>query len=74
MRDILAELGLELYPDKTRAVDLREGRENFGLLGCVSSRLWGQRGIVRYYLHEGDASQEPLCPCHIIAKAFFEIV
>ncbi len=55
-RDILADLGLELHPDKTRVVDLREGREGFGFLGChfrarMSGRLWEQKRIVRYYLH-----------------------
>ena len=51
---ILAELGLELNPDKTRVVDLREGREGFDFLGChfharVSGRML-ERGIRRYYL------------------------
>ncbi len=54
-RAILAELGLELHPDKTRIVDLRDGREGFDFLGChfrarVSGRLL-ERGIRRYYLH-----------------------
>jgi RNA-directed DNA polymerase len=54
-RGILADLGLELHPDKTRIVDLREGREGFDFLGChfharVSGRLL-ERGIRRYYLH-----------------------
>jgi len=53
--EILADLGLELHPDKTRIVDLREGREGFDFLGChfharVSGRLL-ERGIRRYYLH-----------------------
>jgi RNA-directed DNA polymerase len=53
---ILAELGLRLHPDKTRIVDLRQGREGFDFLGChfharMSGRLWEQRRIVRYYLH-----------------------
>ena len=47
---------MELHPDKTRVVDLREGREGFDFLGChfrarMSGRLWEQRRIVRYYLH-----------------------
>jgi RNA-directed DNA polymerase len=55
-RDILGSLGLELHPDKTRIVDLREGREGFDFLGChfrarMSGRLWEQKRIVRYYLH-----------------------
>jgi RNA-directed DNA polymerase len=54
--DILAELGLRLHPDKTRIVDLRQGREGFDFLGChfharMSGRLWEQRRIVRHYLH-----------------------
>lgn len=54
-RDLLASLGLELHPDKTKVVDLREGREGFDFLGChfrarASGRLM-ERGIRRYYLH-----------------------
>ncbi len=42
--------------DKTKVVDLREGRDGLDFLGChfrarMSGRLWEQRGIVRYYLH-----------------------
>ena len=53
--EILTGLGLRLHPDKTRVVDLREGREGLDFLGChfrarMSGRLWEQRGIVRYYL------------------------
>jgi RNA-directed DNA polymerase len=53
---ILTGLGLRLHPDKTRIVDLRQGREGFDFLGChfharMSGRLWEQRRIVRYYLH-----------------------
>jgi RNA-directed DNA polymerase len=53
---ILASLGLELHPDKTKVVDLRQGREGLDFLGChfharMSGRLWEQRRIVRYYLH-----------------------
>ena len=53
---ILGGVGLKLHPDKTRVVDLREGKEGFDFLGChlharMSGRLWEQRGIVRYYLH-----------------------
>ena len=54
--DILASLGLRLHPDKTKIVDLREGREGLDFLGChfrarMSGRLWEQKRIVRYYLH-----------------------
>jgi RNA-directed DNA polymerase len=52
--EILGRLGLELHADKTRVVDLRDGREGFDFLGChfharVSGRLL-ERGIRRYYL------------------------
>lgn len=55
-RLLLAGLGLRLHPDKTRVVDLREGREGFDFLGChlrarMSGRLWEQQRIIRYYLH-----------------------
>jgi RNA-directed DNA polymerase len=54
--EVLASLGLRLHQEKTRVVDLREGREGLDFLGChfrarMSGRLWEQRGIVRYYLH-----------------------
>jgi RNA-directed DNA polymerase len=53
---ILGEIGLRLHPDKTRVVDLREGREGFDFLGChlharMSGRLWEKYGKRRYYLH-----------------------
>ncbi|OKH81329.1 RNA-directed DNA polymerase [Mycobacterium sp. SWH-M3] len=54
--EILGSLGLRLHPEKTKVVDLREGREGLDFLGChfrarMSGRLWEQRRIVRYYLH-----------------------
>ena len=54
--EILGSLGLRLHPDKTKVVDLREGREGLDFLGChfrarMSGRLWEQRRVVRYYLH-----------------------
>ncbi|HUO71866.1 MAG TPA: group II intron maturase-specific domain-containing protein [Solirubrobacteraceae bacterium] len=50
----VAGLGLELHPEKTKVVDLREGREGFDFLGChfrarVSGRML-ERGVRRYYL------------------------
>jgi RNA-directed DNA polymerase len=54
--EILGELGLELHPDKTKVVDLREGREGLDFLGChfraqFSGRAWEKYRKVRYYLH-----------------------
>jgi len=59
--EVLGTLGLELHPDKTRVVDLREGREGFDFLGChfrarVSGRLL-ERGIRRYYLHRWPSAR-----------------
>jgi RNA-directed DNA polymerase len=54
--EILVGLGLQLHPDKTKVVDLRQGREGLDFLGChfrarMSGRLWEQRRVVSYYLH-----------------------
>jgi RNA-directed DNA polymerase len=54
--EILNGLGLRLHLDKTKVVDLREGREGLDFLGChfrvrMSGRLWEHKRIVRYYLH-----------------------
>ncbi|MGH9301705.1 MAG: group II intron reverse transcriptase/maturase [Acidimicrobiales bacterium] len=53
---LMGDLGLTLHPDKTRVVDLREGKEGFDFLGWhfharMSGKLWEQRRIIRYYLH-----------------------
>jgi RNA-directed DNA polymerase len=53
---ILGDLGLTLHPDKTRVVDLREGKQGFDFLGChlharFSGKVWEKYGKVRYYLH-----------------------
>jgi RNA-directed DNA polymerase len=54
--ELLGSPGLRLHPGKTRAADLREGREGLDFLGChfcarMPGRLWEQRRIIRYYLH-----------------------
>jgi RNA-directed DNA polymerase len=59
---ILSGLGLELHPDKTRVVDLREGREGFDFLGChlrarMSGPTWVKYGKVRYYLHRWPSAR-----------------
>jgi RNA-directed DNA polymerase len=60
-REVLADLGLELHREKTRVVDLTEGREGFDFLGChfharVSGKLL-ERGIRRYYLQRWPSQQ-----------------
>lgn len=44
VQEILTRLGLELHPEKTRAVDLRRGRESFDFLGCTVRK---RRSILR---------------------------
>jgi group II intron reverse transcriptase/maturase len=55
VRIIFERLKLTLHPEKTRKVDLSNGKEGFDFLGChlrmrMSGRLWEQRRICRYYL------------------------
>jgi group II intron reverse transcriptase/maturase len=55
IRVILKRLGLELHPDKTRRVELFDGKEGFDFLGChlhkrMSGRLWEQKRQRFYYL------------------------
>jgi len=57
----LAGLGLQFNPEKTRKVDLRQGRQGFDFLGChfharISGRLL-ERGIRRYYLHRWPSTR-----------------
>ena len=45
IRVILTRLGLELHPEKTRRVELRDGKEGFDFLGChlhkrMSGAIW----------------------------------
>ncbi|MEX2618747.1 MAG: group II intron reverse transcriptase/maturase [Egibacteraceae bacterium] len=62
VRDILAGMGLALHADKTKVVDLRQGREGFDFLGChfrarMSGRLWEQKRRRVYYLHRWPAQR-----------------
>jgi RNA-directed DNA polymerase len=43
---VLARLGLELHPEKTRVVDVRDGRAGFDFLGfhCRKVESWRRRG------------------------------
>ncbi len=56
IRVILARLGLELHPDKTRRVELYDGKEGFDFLGChlhkrMSGRIWERDKRKLYFLH-----------------------
>lgn len=55
VRAILARLGLELHPEKTRRVTLARGREGFDFLGChlrkrMSGPVWEKQRRCAYYL------------------------
>ena len=52
---ILQRLGLELHPDKTRRVELYDGKEGFDFLGChlhkrMSGKLLERKGARLYFL------------------------
>jgi len=52
---ILERLGLELHPDKTRRVELYDGKEGFDFLGChlhkrLSGVLWEKKRQRLYFL------------------------
>jgi group II intron reverse transcriptase/maturase len=56
IRVILERLGLELHPEKTRRVDLYDGKEGFDFLGChlhkrMSGRIWERERRRLYFLH-----------------------
>jgi RNA-directed DNA polymerase len=55
IRVILKRLGLELHPDKTRRVELYDGKEGFDFLGChlhkrMSGKLWEEKRQRCYFL------------------------
>jgi group II intron reverse transcriptase/maturase len=55
VRVILARLGLDLHPEKTRRVELYDGKEGFAFLGChlhkrLSGRLLEKKGQRLYFL------------------------
>ncbi len=55
IRVILGRLGLELHPEKTRRVELYDGKEGFDFLGChlhkrLSGKLLEQKGQRLYFL------------------------
>jgi RNA-directed DNA polymerase len=56
IRVILERLGLELHPDKTRRVELYDGKEGFDFLGChlhkrLSGAIWERDRKRLYFLH-----------------------
>jgi len=62
VRAILARLGLELHPDKTRRVELYDGKEGFDFLGChlhkrMSGTLWERTGRRLYFLQRWPSAR-----------------
>jgi RNA-directed DNA polymerase len=64
VRQVLARLGLELHPEKTRRVDLSRGANGFDFLGChlrkrMSGRIW-EREARRVYFLQREPSQRSM--------------
>jgi RNA-directed DNA polymerase len=64
IRVILERLGLELHPDKTRRVELYDGKEGFDFLGChlhkrLSGAIW-ERSRKRLYFLQRQPSQRSM--------------
>jgi group II intron reverse transcriptase/maturase len=62
VRVILARLGLELHPDKTRRVELYDGNAGFDFLGChlhkrMSGTLWERTGRRLYFLQRWPSAR-----------------
>ena len=62
IRVILGRLGLELHPEKTRRVDLYDGKEGFDFLGChlhkhMSGPIWEDRRERVYFLHRWPSAR-----------------
>jgi len=59
---IFERLKLQLHPEKTRRVELTDGKEGFDFLGChlhkrMSGRLFEQTGNRWYYLHRWPSAR-----------------
>jgi len=62
IRVVLARLGLELHPDKTRRVELWDGKQGFDFLGChlhkrLSGALLERSGKRLYFLQRWPSSR-----------------
>src|SRR6185503_6835739 len=56
VRKYLARLALELHPEKTRRVELYDGKQSFDFLGCrfrkrLSGAILEREGKRKYFLH-----------------------
>jgi group II intron reverse transcriptase/maturase len=62
VRKILASLKLELHPDKTRRVNLYQGKQGFDFLGChlhkrMSGRIWEREHKAVYFLNRWPSTR-----------------
>jgi len=62
VRAVLARLGLELHPEKTRQVDLSRGRQGFDFLGChlhkrMSGPIWERERHRVYFLQRWPSAR-----------------
>jgi len=62
VRQVLARLGLELHPEKTRRVELSWGKHGFDFLGChlhkrLSGRIWEKERRRVYFLQRWPAQR-----------------
>ena len=62
VKKVMARLGLELHPDKTRKVDLSWGKEGFDFLGChlqkrMSGPIWEREGRRVYFLQRWPSAR-----------------
>jgi len=62
VKKILAELKLKLHPEKTRRVDLREGKQGFDFLGChlhkrMSGPIWMKERRRVYFLQRWPSTK-----------------
>jgi group II intron reverse transcriptase/maturase len=62
VKHVMARLGLELHPDKTRKVDLSWGKEGFDFLGChlrkrLSGPIWEKKRQRLYFLQREPSAR-----------------
>jgi hypothetical protein len=62
VRRILDTLKLKMHPEKTRRVDLQQGREGFDFLGChlhkrMSGRIWERDRKAVYFLNRWPSAR-----------------
>ena len=73
IRVILERLGLELNPQKTRRVNLYNGKEGFDFLGChlhkrLSGRLWEQKRQRLYFLQRWPSQRSMQRTCQRVRE------